>query len=69
MKPDIERELLHLDTDKKELNLLQTELEKDQRIQEELQKKLADIDEAIILLRAKIEDLEKKLAQLKKPAL
>ncbi len=68
MKPDIERELLHLDTDKKELNLLQTELEKDQRIQEELQKKLADIDEAIALIRNKIEDLEKKLAQLKKPA-
>ncbi len=66
MKSDIESELLHLNTDKKELDRLQAELEKDQRIHEELRKKLAAIDEAIALIRVKIESLENKLAALKK---
>ncbi len=66
MKIDLNQALLHLDSDRKELERLRLEMEKDQRIQADLQKKLADIDEAIVFIKNKIDNLEHKLAKLKK---
>ncbi len=66
MGTDLEQELRRLDSDKEELNQLRAELRTDQEISAALGKKLADINEAILLISGKIKDLEEKLAELKK---
>ncbi len=62
----LEEEINRLESDKDELNRLRAELRYDREISTDLEKKLADINDAIRLITGKIKDLEVKLAELKK---
>ncbi len=62
----LEEEINRLESDKDELYRLRAELRYDREISTDLEKKLADINDAIRLITGKIKDLEVKLAELKK---
>ncbi len=64
MSKNLDEEFNKLEVEKRELERFRAELEYDQKISAELGKRLANINEAIVLISDKLKKLEEKLASL-----